>query len=74
MTRRVNGKEEVSVYVIELDRVFMGPEHCAKVLAGDVSAVYKVLRGERKTHKGFTIRWAVEEVNENGKTKESRDN
>lgn len=69
MTRRVNGKEEVGVYVVELDRVFMGPDHCARILKGDLSAVYKVLRGERKTHKGFTIQWAVADKEKNDSEK-----
>lgn len=66
MTRRVNGKEETEVYVAELDRIFMGPDHCAKVLKVDVSTVYKALKGTRKTAGGFVLQWAVPDKPEKG--------
>ena len=61
MTRRVNGVEETGVYVPVLDRYFMGPDHCAKVLEVDISTVYKALKGTRKTAGGFVLQWAVPE-------------
>lgn len=61
MTRRINGHEETGVYIPELNRHFMGPDHCARVLECDVSTVYKALKGTRKTVKGFVVQWAVTE-------------
>lgn len=59
MTRRINGVEELGIYVPGMDRYFMGPDHCAKVLGVNISTVYRALKGARKTAAGFKLEWAV---------------
>lgn len=67
MTRRVNGIEETGIYCPAIDRYFMGPDHCAKVLEVDVSTVYKALKGTRKTAGGFKLEWAIPDTPAEGK-------
>lgn len=47
MTRRVR--------IVELDLVFRSVEDCARYLDGDASSIYRVLRGDRLSHKGYTF-------------------
>ena len=49
------------VKIIELDMVFLTVEQCARYLGGDASSIYRVLRGERISHKGYTFEYLYEE-------------
>lgn len=45
------------VLIVESGHVFRTVEDCARYLGGDPSSVYRVLRGERLTHKGYTFQY-----------------
>jgi hypothetical protein len=49
------------IKIVETGQVFMTVESCASYINGDVSSVYRVLRGERVSHKGFTFEYLYEE-------------
>lgn len=49
------------VRIIETGRIFLTVENCAKYIDGDASSIYRVLRGERISHKGFTFEYHYEE-------------
>lgn len=45
------------VKIVENGLIFRTIEDCARYLGGDSSSIYRVLRGERDTHKGYTFEW-----------------
>jgi len=49
------------VKIIETGQVFLTVESCARYIGGDVSSIYRVLRGERISHKGLTFQYMYEE-------------
>lgn len=49
------------VKIVETGQVFMTVESCANYIDGDVSSIYRVLRGERSSHKGLTFEYQYEE-------------
>jgi hypothetical protein len=49
------------VKIVETNMVFMTVESCARYISGDVSSIYRVLRGERISHKGFSFEYHYEE-------------
>ncbi|QCG77558.1 HNH endonuclease [Microbacterium phage DizzyRudy] len=49
------------VRIIETGEVFLTVENCAKYIGGDVSSIYRVLRGERVSHKGLSFEYYYEE-------------
>lgn len=44
------------IQIVETGQVFKTIRECANKTGLDVSAIYKVLSGKRKTHKGYTLR------------------
>ena len=53
-------KKEVSerrIEIVETGRSFMSVQTCAQFLKTHPSHIYKVLRGERYSHLGYTFRW-----------------
>lgn len=49
------------VKIVETGEVFLTVENLAKYIQGDASSIYRVLRGERISHKGLTFEYAYEE-------------
>ena len=49
--------------IVGTNHIFRTVEDCARFIKGDASAIYKVLRGERLTHMGYTFEF-VEDNNE----------
>ena len=49
------------IRIVETNEVFLTVESCAKYIDGDVSSIYRVLRGDRLSHKGFTFEYKYEE-------------
>ena len=49
------------VRIVETGEVFLTVENLAKYIQGDASSIYRVLRGERISHKGLTFEYAYEE-------------
>lgn len=49
------------VKILETGMVFLTVENCAKYIDGDASSIYRVLRGERSSHKGLTFEYQYEE-------------
>lgn len=45
------------VRIVELDTTFRNVEECAAYLGGDSSSIYRVLRGERRSHRGYTFEY-----------------
>ena len=43
------------VQIVETGMIFRTVEDCAGYLGGDSSLIYRVLRGERRSHKGYTF-------------------
>lgn len=55
------------IRIVETGQVFMSVGSLAAYIDGDESSVYRVLRGERDHHKGFTFEYHYEEhEDENG--------
>lgn len=50
------------VRILETGMVFLSVESCADYIGGDASTIYRVLRGERGSHKGFTFEYLYEEL------------
>lgn len=48
------------VAVVETGDVFRTARDCANHIGGDYSSVYAVLRGERRTHRGYTFQYYEE--------------
>lgn len=48
------------VRIVETGQVFRTVGDCARHIGGDFSKVYAVLRGQRRTHLGFTFEWHEE--------------
>lgn len=48
------------VRIRETGEVFMSVRQCAKYIGGDYSTIYRVLRGERASHKGYTFEYYEE--------------
>lgn len=51
---RLRGKR---VKIIETGQIFRTARECADYVGGDYSSVYSCLRGERKTHRGYTYEY-----------------
>lgn len=49
------------IRIVETGEVFLTVENCAKYIQGDPSSIYRVLRGERISHKGLTFEYYYEE-------------
>lgn len=49
------------IRIIETGDVFLTVENCARYIEGDASSIYRVLRGERASHKGLTFEYQYEE-------------
>lgn len=49
------------VRIVETGQVFLTVERCAAYLGGDPSSIYRVLRSERDSYKGFTFEYQYEE-------------
>lgn len=49
------------VKIIETGDIFLTVENLARYIEGDASSVYRVLRGERVSHKGLTFEYLYEE-------------
>lgn len=49
------------VKIVETGQVFLTVESCAAYLGGDPSSIYRVLRTERDSYKGFTFEYQYEE-------------
>lgn len=50
------------IRIIETGHTFATVESCARFIEGDVSSIYRVLRGERRSHKGLTFEYDYEEL------------
>lgn len=48
------------VRIVETGEVFRTVENCARHLGGDPSSIYRVLRGDRLSHKGYTFEYVEE--------------
>lgn len=51
------------VRIMENGLVFRTVEDCAKYVGGDASLIYRVLRGDRRSHKGYTFEY-LEEISD----------
>lgn len=51
------------VKIVETNQVFMTVDSLAQYIDGDTSSIYRVLRGERISHKGFTFEYHYDEHN-----------
>lgn len=49
------------VKIVETGMVFTSVESCARYINGDTSTIYRVLKGLRDSHKGFTFEYQYEE-------------
>jgi hypothetical protein len=49
------------VRIVETGMLFLSVENCANYIGGDASSIYRVLRGERISHKGYTFEYHYEE-------------
>ena len=49
------------VKVKETGEVYRGVRRCADEIHGDFGTIYACLRGERKTHQGFTYEYVEDE-------------
>lgn len=49
------------IRIVETGAVFLSVESCANYIEGDTSSIYRVLRGERISHKGYTFEYHYEE-------------
>lgn len=47
--------------VVETGMIFKTVEDCANYIGGDPSNIYRVLRGDRDSHKGYTFEYYYEE-------------
>jgi hypothetical protein len=47
--------------IVESGLTFRTVEDCARYIGGDPSSIYRVLRGDRLSHKGYTFEYVVEE-------------
>lgn len=50
------------IRIVETGEVFRSIDDLAKYLGGDPSSIYRVLRGDRKSHKGYTFEYFLEET------------
>lgn len=49
------------VRIVETGMVFRSVEACAGYIGGDPSSIYRVLRGDRKSHKGYSFDYLEEQ-------------
>ncbi len=61
LVRRPKPARSRRVKIVETGMVFLTVESCANYIDGDASSIYRVLRGERISHKGFTFDYVYEE-------------
>lgn len=57
LNRKPKKPEVRRIKIVETKQVFLSVESCAKYINGDSSSIYRVLRGERISHKGFTFEY-----------------
>lgn len=55
--RRRQGPWGKPVQIVETAEVFKSARDLARYIGGDFTSVYKVLRGERRSHMGYTFRY-----------------
>ena len=63
LSRRLNVDREDwgrRVRVVDTGEVFMSVRACADYIRGDYSTIYRCLRGQRKTHRGYTFEYVEE--------------
>jgi hypothetical protein len=61
LVKRPKKAQARRIRIVETNQVFLSVDSCAKYIDGDASSIYRVLRGERETHKGFTFEYHYEE-------------
>ena len=61
LNKRPNRARARKVRIVETGDIFLTVENCAKYIGGDPSSIYRVLRGERISHKGLTFEYYYEE-------------
>lgn len=61
LTKRPVRAKSRRVKIVETGMVFLSVESCAKYIDGDASSIYRVLRGERASHKQHTFEYVYEE-------------
>ena len=61
LNKRPRKTQSRRVKIVETGEVFLTVENCARYIEGDASSIYRVLRGERISHKGFTFEYQYEE-------------
>lgn len=49
------------IRVVELDKLFRTVDECAQFIQGDRSSIYRVLNGQRNSHRGYTFEYYYEE-------------
>ena len=55
--RRGRPPNHKPVCIIELDETFKSYEQAADRIGGNRGEIYLCLKGDRKTHKGFSFKW-----------------
>lgn len=50
------------IRIVETGEIFLSVAAVAKSIDGDVSSIYRVLKGERLSHRGFTFEYHHEEL------------
>ena len=61
LVKRPRKAQSRRVKILETGQVFLTVESCARYIEGDPSSIYRVLRGERISHKGLTFAYQYEE-------------
>lgn len=59
--RRRQGAWGKRVVLVQTGQVFSSARDLARYIGGDYTSVYKVLRGARKSHMGYTFRYHEEQ-------------
>lgn len=47
----------IKVLIVELDEVYNTVSAAARAIHGDQGSITKVLKGQRKSHKGYTFKY-----------------
>jgi hypothetical protein len=56
-TRHIEPRLGSAVRIIETDEVFRTARDCANYIGGDYGSIYACLRGDRRSHMGFTFEY-----------------
>lgn len=51
----------LNIQIVETGMTFRTVQDCAKYIGGDASSIYRVLRGERRSHLGYTFEYVEEQ-------------